>query len=520
MHTNDAQFCINGIFSPDRKPHATVSEIKYLQQPIQMVGDFMSGMKQRRISSRAEYLDFTFINRCHTLSWSDVYAEYFYCTDNCSGAVGDVDCAAFEPSSEEKMKKFPFFPIGCNGLAEVRVHTLDNARPHLSGNQRCWVVFRWYYRSQRYWEANKENPIAVERIELCPSRVNSYENADIERLRREEGSSIRVQEASSSVEIWVRSKSEKYMRKCAIIDKATGCLTSFCDQDGSELLLEPLLPNITRACTDNDRGGVDRVKDLMPRWVSFKIQLVEQFFKYSFWYRWKRVGLDPQSPPKPQCEVIKLSQEFEDSIVIDTIISIVSSEDQMLCKFNVVYRFRCDGCVKIIVTVEPRYGTLGGSMLSLPRIGFSFCMNKTFRDLIYLGKGKGENYPDRKAGSEIGLWSYQPQSGCDYIVPSEHGNRCDCSWLCCRDSNLAGFLFIAAHDGLGRSHFDFSALLHNQKELHIATHNHQLEERETGIHPIYVNLDMFSMGIGGDVGWDPCVYDDFLLKPDKVYKSR
>ena len=31
---NDAQFCINGIFSPDRVPHPGVAEIKYLQQPV------------------------------------------------------------------------------------------------------------------------------------------------------------------------------------------------------------------------------------------------------------------------------------------------------------------------------------------------------------------------------------------------------------------------------------------------------------------------------------------------------
>ena len=33
---HDAQFCINGLFSPDRVPHPAVSECKYLQQPLEL----------------------------------------------------------------------------------------------------------------------------------------------------------------------------------------------------------------------------------------------------------------------------------------------------------------------------------------------------------------------------------------------------------------------------------------------------------------------------------------------------
>ena len=522
LHTNDAQFCINGIFSPDRKPHPAASEIKYLHQPIQLVGDFVSGMKQRHISSRGEYLGFTFINRFHTLSWSDVYVEYFYSTDDCSGPSGNMDCSAYERNSSKNVETFSYVPMDCSGVEALPVYTLDRARSHLAGDQRCWITFRWYFRSKRSWQGNgrsPKDPISVEKIELCPSRVNFDEIGGIERLLREESSSIRFQEASGSIEIWVRSNNERYMRKYAVVDKATGCLVSYCDRNGTELLLEPLIPNFTRACTDNDRGGVDRMRGLMPRWVAIMFRLVKRaLLNYSYWYRWQKLGLDPESPPEPQCETIKLFQDLEDSVIIDTSISMKSPGKETLCKIRVVYRFRCDGCVKITVTMEPRSGN--PAIPTFPRIGFSFCMNKKLTDIIFLGRGKVENYPDRKTGSEMGLWSNLPESRSDYIVPSEHGNRCDCSWLCCRDNNSTGFLFTAAHDGVGPAHFDFSALLHNQKELHRATHAYQLEDRKTGTHPIYVNLDMFNFGIGGDIGWGPCVYNEYLLKPDRKYEAR
>ena len=40
---NDAQFCINGLLFPDRSPHPSIHEAKYLQQPVGFSLDFASG---------------------------------------------------------------------------------------------------------------------------------------------------------------------------------------------------------------------------------------------------------------------------------------------------------------------------------------------------------------------------------------------------------------------------------------------------------------------------------------------
>jgi beta-galactosidase len=511
---NDKQFCINGLFSPDRHPHPAVSEVKYLQQPIHLIeSEYFPNEKsrERRISSSSELLQFRFINYFSSLSWSDVYVEYYYSSDH----KKDLNCNMTD------REIFSYFPTAGRSKECITLKTFDRAQKYLSEYNRCWITFKWYFRSKMKWQLNNpdKNPIAIEKVELILPSPDEYHNIEINKILREEGCSINVQEATSSVELWVKNRGNRFMRRCAVIDKTTGCMTSFCNNARSEMLTEPMVPNFTRACTDNDRGGIDRVRDLMPRWVAFKIRLLERtLFNYSYWYKWKRIGLDPESPPRPVCNLLKLVGENSDHAIIEADITMVTENGKRLFQLHILYHFRCDGSVKVSTIFEKPNGGLRYLLPSLPRIGYTFCMNRDLKNVTYLGRGPEENYPDRKSGSMVGVWSMNNNLGYDYIVPSENGNRTDCSWLLL-ENNSNGFLIVACQDGKGPGHFSFSTLLHNQRELHRATHTHQLEARSLGTHPLFVNIDLYQMGIGGDVGWSPCVYDDYLLKPDR-YESR
>lgn len=66
--------------------------------------------------------------------------------------------------------------------------------------------------------------------------------------------------------------------------------------------------------------------------------------------------------------------------------------------------------------------------------------------------------------------------------------------------------------------FNFSALLHSQKELYETSHTHQLQEREDGQAPIYVHIDTALMGLGGDVSWRPCVHPEYEVSPKSRYE--
>jgi beta-galactosidase len=154
---------------------------------------------------------------------------------------------------------------------------------------------------------------------------------------------------------------------------------------------------------------------------------------------------------------------------------------------------------------------------SLPRVGVSLSVDPSYFHVTYCGRGPFENYPDRKVAAQQGIWDSSPSKmGYNYIFPTENGNRCDCKWVAFRDDSGRGFCIAdACFSGQG---FNFSALLHSQKELYETKHTHQLQVREDGQSPIFVHIDTALMGLGGDVSWRPCVHPEYELSPKSRYE--
>ena len=260
----------------------------------------------------------------------------------------------------------------------------------------------------------------------------------------------------------------------------------------------------------------------MPSWVAFFMGFARQvFFIYSYWYFWKKLGFDPEVTPVSKCKAIKIISSDTKKIIVEANISIMLKKNTVFQE-TTIYTFYGDGSVAVYSTTSPETSLTKSQISSIPRIGFSFAIRRNLANITYLGRGPYENYPDRNSCSDVGIWITSPKNmGYDYIVPSENGNRSDCLWASFTSKDATqqndGFMIIAEEHCKG---FSFSALLHNQRELHCATHTHQLQDRKEGEHPIYCNLDFHLMGIGGDAGWLPCVYDEYLLEPEKIYKSQ
>lgn len=259
----------------------------------------------------------------------------------------------------------------------------------------------------------------------------------------------------------------------------------------------------------------------MPDWVAFFITFMGQFvMEYSYWYRWKKAGIDPLIDPVSECDKLSVIASTSKEITIKAETSIKLLKKKIFDTF-VTYKFYGDGSVKICTLMCPTETFKRIRISSIPRIGFSFAIRKDLCSITYFGLGPRENYPDRKSGSEMGVWNTSPDSmGFDYIFPCENGNRSNCSWVLFQQSisQRGGGLMLITGDQ--NSHFHFSALLHSQKELHSATHTYLLQDRRLGENSIYCNVDSHHMGIGGDVGWMPCVYDNYILKSDKEYSLK
>jgi beta-galactosidase len=228
--------------------------------------------------------------------------------------------------------------------------------------------------------------------------------------------------------------------------------------------------------------------------------LLRGYEDFSHDSRWRTVDLDQRSPPKVVCQGVSVRENKEEGVV--DIVAECSVLQAMkrgeLFKMTMRYRIFSDGRVQILQRLMPQ--SILRRTPSVPRVGMKLVLDSSLFHIQYFGRGPGENYPDRKSGSEMGVYGTTPLGmGYDkYIVPVENGSRSDCQWVSFLSDEGDGVCIVSNTDGGKHTSFSSSALLYSANELHDATHTSDLPKRSNGQDPIHVNVDHKIMGLGGD----------------------
>lgn len=328
--------------------------------------------------------------------------------------------------------------------------------------------------------------------------------------------------AMSTIEV-SRFNAPDIMTPIAVIDTRSGALVSYLTPNGTSVLEEAhdggsrggtelsggIFPNFVRAATDNDRGGIDLVsRNMMPLWVGRMMRLASCFLSEMMSHsdNWERYGLSASSPPTPICRSIEFVHGSDgEHVVVEVSCAVISHSKKELFKLSITYRIHSDHCVNVALDILP--GKCISSLPSLARVGLLMIVKKDFFNITYLGRGPMENYPDRNHGSDIAFWNTIPsKNGVSYIVPSECGNRSDCTWVAFQDDSAGhGFCVVSdavlpGFDNIGPKKitdgFNFSASLHSLQELENAEHTSDLEDKKDGAAAIHVNLDRNVLALG------------------------
>jgi beta-galactosidase len=130
---------------------------------------------------------------------------------------------------------------------------------------------------------------------------------------------------------------------------------------------------------------------------------------------------------------------------------------------------------------------LDEELCDIPRVGVSLILEPRLENVEWFGRGPWDNYPDRKSSALIGLWqSTASAQYVPYIMPQEHGHKCDVRRLTLRDTAGSGLTV------LGNPTFEFSALHLSDDDLYRAYHTSDLQP-----HPeIFLNIDAAHRGLG------------------------
>ena len=254
-----------------------------------------------------------------------------------------------------------------------------------------------------------------------------------------------------------------------VFDKQQGVINKWLVNDHSKLLLGPK-DNFFRAPLDNDIGTSEADCIDPNAWVT----------------RWQSSGISDLTAKCLSVEAVTLASTILIKVQFGHYF-----ENRLLISTQWQYAIDAQGEVRIDVDVN-----VAPSLPSLPRIGMELLLTDSQASNVnWFGRGPHENYPDRILSAHVGRYASPIDAmHTPYIFPSENGLRCDVKQA------QIGDLSVAGHFHLGVSRYSQHAVAH-------AKHSNELIDD----HKIFVRLDGFHMGIGGDDSWSPSVHQEFLL---------
>ena len=264
----------------------------------------------------------------------------------------------------------------------------------------------------------------------------------------------------------------------------SGALVSIV-QNNIEMLKSPLLFNIWRAPLANDQ---DQWNSGNARSLSWKEGYGEHVATEFYSFGVDKVTNFPIS-------IDAYEQDGKAYIRVREISMMGSEKEDSLDKFfsdrktingfenMYAYTISADGEISLRHTVYPQ----GRMPLWLPRVGLTMTLDKSLDKVEWYGRGPQENYPDRKTGYKVGVYTstvddmYEP-----YLIPQDYGLRTDNRWLRMTNDSGAGLEFSM------NEWFNFNAYPYSTDNLTKSTYTYQLQEQDG----ITLNLDYSTSGVG------------------------
>ncbi len=308
----------------------------------------------------------------------------------------------------------------------------------IDANPDILVAGAKYFINMRFYNEENEE-IAFKQVLLDASKEKEpFKKEDFEATITE-----------NNQELWVTFRDTK-------IGFRDGLLCHY-EKDDKVILDKPMNFVIYRAPIDNDG-----VVSMFERWIT----------------KWNNVLLKHfESIP------IKIwAEKKTDCVVVKTFGKYAPISKFIGFDMEIAYTITTDTNVLMDIHAVP-YGKFPEV---LPRIGVCFTMDKSFDGVVWYGRGEEENYCDRKAHCNFGLYQKNVEDmNFIYDIPQECGTRVDNSFVSVKSKN-SGFSVIGS-DSFAFSYHDFSL-----NSLIKSRHRNELKKSVNN----YLYIDYAMRGLG------------------------
>ena len=478
---SDGNFCCNGIVGPDRKPHPSMQEVKYVHQNVAF----------EAIDAKAG--QFRVLNRFYFSNLSDYSFHYDVCEN---GKIIQKGTLKFDLEAQQS-KDF----------------TIQLKKLHPKAATEYFINF-----SVRTIKAEELVPagheIAKEQFQIPIEEVakKAYIAA---------GPKLVANKTKN--ELTAISSKVKF-----VFDINKGIVTSY-KVNGEEYFAESfgIQPNFWRAPNDNDygNGNPKRLQIWKEASHNFKMAAVSATMEGK-----NAVLTANYALPTGNNYIVKYTV-YPDGVVnvdVQYTASIAKaahtdvSEDENLA------------------TYTPGKKAVDNSKLDIPRIGVRFRLPTYMNNVSYFGRGPEENYIDRYAANKVGLYNTTAEDMyVPYVRPQENGHRTDTRWVAFTKENGHGLLVLAdkriGFNALRNPVEDFDSeetvnrpyQWRNFSEEQIANKNEaeakNVMRRMTHVNDIQprnfveVCIDMKQQGVAGYDSWGARVQPGFTIPASQDY---
>lgn len=401
-HPNDGNFCVDGLVYPDRRVHTGLEELKQAIMPV-AVREVKPGTVA--IKSRRYFKSLSDISMAWTVKVDGKAVK--------SGVHPNLDIA---PEAEEVFEIVPENELPAHGTV-----TLDLSFRQNKPTEWADVGYEVGFAQFIYERAEKVKAApALYPVELCENR---------------EEYTVTVGETAYK------------------ISKFSGMITDICD-NGEHLITKPVVPQIWRVPTDNDRN----------------VQ-----------WDWRNSSIHNAKVKCYSTEVVKAD---ENEAVILSKISLAAAPNEVVLRADITYTVKYGMGIKIACDVKWNV-----QKKHYPRFGMRLTMPEGAEQMRYFGYGPNESYVDKRLASKLGEYkstvteNYEP-----YVFPQENSSHWGCRWADVHTVAGHGFLFTSCEP------FSFNASHFSPEQLTETRHHYELKrEPETT-----VMLDMRMDGIGSN----------------------
>lgn len=151
---------------------------------------------------------------------------------------------------------------------------------------------------------------------------------------------------------------------------------------------------------------------------------------------------------------------------------------------NQVFTVYPDGSIEVQASIASN-----DDFVNLPQLGYLVTMPKTYFRFTYCGRGKQDNYSDRKSGAFLGIYESDvlKEVG-NFPKPQDVGHHQDSRWAALTNMRGAGAIFV------GTQPMDIAALPYTAQEMTLAGHPFELPNPSA----TYLQLNIATTGVGGN----------------------